>query len=119
MMTGESVLELYENLFTPAFKLQRHARGLTLKDRGLLICDAFTGFHSGSAGLDVRRMRWSEETNVRLPEAQPGGWSGYFGCRLCLWMFVVILAPKPLVRTECIGMHLPGGCAPESACATS
>ncbi|CAE7900180.1 unnamed protein product [Symbiodinium microadriaticum] len=82
MMTGESVLELYENLFTPAFKLQRHARGLTLKDRGLLICDAFTGFHSGSAGLDVRRMRWSEETNVRLPEAQPGGWKGQPGDRL-------------------------------------
>ena len=74
-MTAETVVELYENLYAPAFKLQRHAHGLQLANRGMLICDGFTGCHADTSGVDDRRRRWADQNNVHLPEPQPGGWS--------------------------------------------
>ena len=75
MFNAESVIDLYENLYSDAFKLKRHQCNLDIQHRGLLVCDAFTGSHSESNGHDARRLRWSEACNVELPHAQPGGWS--------------------------------------------
>ena len=74
MMHSESIIELYENLYKPAFKIKRNKLGLGLDSKGLLMTDGFTGAHSGSDHLE-RRMRFSESENVELPLEQCGGWS--------------------------------------------
>ena len=75
MFNAETVVNLYENLYSHAFKLKRRECNLGMEHRGLLVCDAFTGSHSETKGHDARRLRWSEACNVELPCAQPGGWS--------------------------------------------
>ena len=63
-MTAETVVELYENLYAPAFKLQRHAHNLQLANRGMLICDGFTGCHADTSGVDDRRRRWADQNRT-------------------------------------------------------
>ena len=75
MMNSESILELYEKLYTPAFKLKRHHLGLSHESKGMLLCDGFTGAHSSSEGWDERRLRFGEAENIILPPNMPGGWS--------------------------------------------
>ena len=75
MMNSESILELYERLYSPAFKVKRHQLGLTHAHTGMLVCDGFTGAHSSSEGWDERRLRFSEAENIVLPPNMPGGWS--------------------------------------------
>ena len=43
--------------------------------KGLLLCDSFTGGHAASNGLDERRIRWAFANGVILPRRMPGGWS--------------------------------------------
>ena len=75
MMNAETVLQLYQELYSDGFKSQRLRHGLTHQHRGLLLCDGFTGSHAESAGLAQRRQRWADACNVELPAPQPGGWS--------------------------------------------
>ena len=73
MMNGETVLQLYQELYSDGFKAQRLRHGLTHQHRGLLLCDGFTGSHAESGGLAQRRQRWVDACNVELPDPQPGG----------------------------------------------
>ena len=75
MFTAETIIQLFEGLYSPAFKIKRSQLGLGLEHRGLLMADAFTGAHTESGGYAARRKRWSSQENVLLPASQPGGWS--------------------------------------------
>ena len=74
-MSAESTCVMYERLFKPAFRLQRHRCNLAHSVRGSLQCDAFTGNASWSKGHDARRQQFSSTANVLLPMRKPGGWS--------------------------------------------
>ena len=68
-LTLQDFVALYQDLFTDAFKLQRQKHALATTDRGLLLCNGFTGCHSASGGVTARRLRWSESQNVALIHA--------------------------------------------------
>lgn len=75
-MCAETWLILLQQLYTYAFALQRQKHGLNVQDHaGLLLVDAWTGYHSKSTGLDASREAWSASCNCRLPDGQVGGWS--------------------------------------------
>lgn len=76
-MNGETFQVLLHGLLTGAFARKRKELGLTIKDRGMILADAWTGFHSYKTGLDRVRLGWSEQTNVKLPSPQAG--IGYDG----------------------------------------
>ena len=73
MMNGETVLQLYQELYSDGFKARRLRHGLTHQHRGLLLCDGFTGSHAESGGLAQRRQRWADACNVELPDPPTGG----------------------------------------------
>lgn len=75
MMDSESILDMYNSLYQPAFKLRRQKLGLSHSTPGFLVCDGFTGAHSKSSGFSERRDRFAESSNVVLPPELPGGWS--------------------------------------------
>ena len=75
MMNAELMVELFEELYTPALKLRRAALGLGSEVPCLLMADSFTGTHSFSCGHQQRRERWADTMNVILPLQVPGGWS--------------------------------------------
>ena len=75
MMTGESLADMYDSLFTDAFKIKRSQLGVGPSHKGLLMCDAFTGGHAVCNGLDERRTRWASANGILLPRQMPGGWS--------------------------------------------
>lgn len=72
---AELTIELWEELYGPALKLQREKYGLTRATRGMLLCDAFAGAHATSSGEHLRRQEWADRLNVALPDLMPGGWS--------------------------------------------
>lgn len=63
-MNGETFLVLLKDL--DAFAIQRRKHKLADSIRGLLLTDAWTGFHSWSSGLDLAREAWSSSVNVSL-----------------------------------------------------
>ena len=70
-MTGNTFQTLMHGLLTPAFALKRQQLGVTKKKgRGLLLADAWTGFHSFKTGLHTAREAWSVSCNVKLPSLQ-------------------------------------------------
>ncbi len=75
MMCSETVIQLYDELFVGAFKLQRQKYNLSHEVKGMILCDAFTGSHAASGGAEQRRLRFASVANVILPLSQPGGWS--------------------------------------------
>lgn len=75
MMCAETIIQLYNELFVWAFKLQRPKYNLPHEAKGMILCDAFTGSHAESGGAEQRRLRFASVANVRLPSEQPGGWS--------------------------------------------
>ena len=75
VMNGETWLVLLQQLYLDAFSLQRKKHGLDKSHAGLLLVDAWTGYHSRSTGLDAARAAWSATANCRLPDLQVGGWS--------------------------------------------
>ena len=75
MMNSESALEMFEGLYSSAFKLKRNQLKLPADALGCLVCDGFTGSHSDSQGYLERRHRWAAANHVLLPQEQPGGWS--------------------------------------------
>ena len=69
-MNGDCFLQLLHGLVTPALAKQRMRFGLASNTRGLLLCDAWTGFHSWKGGLDTARAAWSEQAHCDLPALQ-------------------------------------------------
>ena len=69
-MTGNTFQTLLHGLLTDAYALKRQQLKLTKKDRGLLLADAWSGFHCFKTGLDHARQAWSECCNVKLPALQ-------------------------------------------------
>ena len=67
-MTAETVADLYENLYGPAFKLQRRAHGPQHSDKGWQMPCRFKWSKRAPSLL-------ASQVNVHLPESQPGGWS--------------------------------------------
>lgn len=69
-MTGNTFQTLLRGLLTPAYAIKRKALGLTIKDRGLLLTDAWSGFHCYKTGLNHAREAWCLSSNVKLPALQ-------------------------------------------------
>ena len=74
-MSGESFLTLLHGLVTPALKKQRERLGVPTTIRALLLCDAWTGFHSYKSGLDSARSAWSQQNFCDLPSQQVWTWA--------------------------------------------
>ena len=73
--TSESVMEMYGELYSAAFRQKRAELQLPPTTQALLLCDGFTGAHSGTGGFVERRLLWSQTNHITLPAAMPGGWS--------------------------------------------
>ena len=69
-MTGPTFQTLMHGLLTTAFQLKRKELGVSSKAPGLLLADAWSGFHSFRTGLDKSREAWSKQCNVKLPSLQ-------------------------------------------------
>ena len=73
-MTAESTCVMYEQLYTPAFKIQRLK--FDIEDvmselaRGALQCDAFTGNAGNTHGHELRRQSFSENLSTSGSEGQ-------------------------------------------------
>ena len=67
---SETNFELFEKLYTPAYKLQRAILGLTHADTGLIICDACPSVHSTGARVEKSWMCYLE---ARPPDSPPRG----------------------------------------------
>lgn len=50
MMTAESIIHLYDELYIDAFKIQRDKYNLSINVKGMLVCDGFTGSHRSTGG---------------------------------------------------------------------
>lgn len=74
-MSGESLIRYMKGVLTDAFALQRAKHSLSDSCRGLLLYDAWTGYHTFRDGLDLARLNWSKSVNVVLGDLQVGGWS--------------------------------------------
>ena len=74
-MNSETTVELMENLFVHAYKIQREKHQLAHDVLGMLQCDAFSGNFSFAAGEHLRREQAMLEMNALAPDKQPGGWS--------------------------------------------
>jgi len=74
-MSGETWVLLQQKLFGDAFAMQRKVHKLSQSVEGLILADAWTGYHSFSTGLNEARDLWSKTNRVRQPSEQPGGWS--------------------------------------------
>ncbi|CAK8993087.1 unnamed protein product [Durusdinium trenchii] len=66
-MTGETFIILLHGLISPALALQRIKLGLPHDKKALLLCDAWSGFHTFKGGLDAIRAAWSEQAHCVLP----------------------------------------------------
>ena len=75
MMTSETTLELWRNLYGPAMVQRRLLLNLPPGAKGLLIVDAFSGNHSFLGGEEQRRKLFAEEFHCVLPLKMAGGWS--------------------------------------------
>lgn len=73
--SSESILEMYSDLYSAAFRQKRADLQLPPTAQALLLCDGFTGAHSNSSGFSERRLLWSQVNHVTLPVSMPGGWS--------------------------------------------
>lgn len=69
-MSGQTYMTLLHNLIGPAFHAKRRALGLPATARGLLLTDAWSGFHCHRGGLEAARQSWSIQFNVELPALQ-------------------------------------------------
>lgn len=69
-MSGNTFQTLLHGLLTAGYAKKRHELGITKNARGLLLADAWSGFHSFKTGLDKAREAWSLTNNVALPELQ-------------------------------------------------
>ena len=74
-MCADTTIELWNNLYGPAFVLRRQALGLPSDALGMLLADAFTGNHATLAGEALRRAKFFEEFHILGPPQMPGGWS--------------------------------------------
>ena len=83
---------MYEELFTHAYKIKRSQLGVGPSQKGLLLCDSFTGGHAASNGLDERRIRWAFANGVILPRRMPGGVER---------QGATLRSSVPLVQTQC------------------
>lgn len=72
-MNGESFVDLLHGLLGHAFHLQRKRYGLSTHDKGLILADAWAGFHG--KGTEASREAWSQQHAVFMPELQAGGFS--------------------------------------------
>lgn len=74
-MTGPTFVKMMHGMLTDATALQRKKHRLSHHIRGLLLLDAWTGFHSFRDGLDLARSNWACAMNMQLGDLQCGGWS--------------------------------------------
>lgn len=74
-MNGATFITLMKGMLSDAFALQRQRYQLASSVKGLILCDAWTGFHCHRSGLDCSREAWAEANSVVLPDKQVGGWS--------------------------------------------
>ncbi|CAK9114704.1 Uncharacterized protein (Fragment), partial [Durusdinium trenchii] len=77
-MTSDTLLQVWEQLYSPALAKQRSRYGLKLDDPGAeaaFLADAWSGTHSSSKGEDARRRAFCKLHRIREPRKQPGGWS--------------------------------------------
>ena len=103
-MCGESILEMYQCLYSAAFKLRRHELGVGMETMGAVLCDAFTGCHGGSPAMQERRSLWASSQNIHLSPAMPGQlqslkvqrflfpplWDSLVVCVKLVLMFVIV-----------------------------
>ena len=71
-MCGESFLTLLHGLIGPSLVRQRQRWKLPENTPALLLCDAWTGFHSQLQGLDCARQAWAAQNHCLLPTEQAG-----------------------------------------------
>lgn len=69
-MSGETFVSYLHGLVTPALARHRQRLGLPPDARALLLCDAWSGFHSHKTGLDAARLGWSQQACCDLPALQ-------------------------------------------------
>ena len=74
-MNADTTLELFRELYGPAFHARRRFLELDDTAPGLLLADAFTGNHASLKGEQERRALLKEEFNIIPPITLPGGWS--------------------------------------------
>ena len=77
MFDGSLTVEMWEECMTAVFRKRRAELGLTAKDRGLILCDAFTGNSSNKHGEHARREQWLANQNIKVLTSIPGGWSAH------------------------------------------
>lgn len=71
-MSGSTYQILLHGLVAPAYDLKRKQLNVDRAATGLLLADAWSGFHCFRSGLDKARAAWSESMNVKLPSLQAG-----------------------------------------------
>ena len=69
-MTGQTLLTLMHGILTDAFQLKRDQLQVGRETMGLLLADAWTGFHSHRSGLNHARAAWAQLARVKLPAVQ-------------------------------------------------
>lgn len=72
-MNGETFVDLLHGLLGHSFDLQRKRYGLSTHDKGLILADAWLGFHGKAT--EASREAWSQQHAVFMPELQAGGFS--------------------------------------------
>ncbi|CAK9011053.1 Uncharacterized protein (Fragment) [Durusdinium trenchii] len=73
--SAETMLTVFEQLYSVALQNQRHKHSLDEKSKAAFICDAWTGFFSTAAGQGLRRDNFYKLHNIEPPFRPPGGWS--------------------------------------------
>lgn len=91
-MTGPTFVKMMHGMLTDAIALQRKKHRLSHHIRGLLLLDAWTGFHSFRDGLDLARSNWACAMNMQLGVPQSLGlrstqlsYASVFTCILRRW----------------------------------
>ena len=72
-MNGETFVDLLHRLLGKSFELQRSKYGLSMSHKGLILADAWAGFHGKTT--QASQEAWSQQHAVFLPELQAGGFS--------------------------------------------
>ena len=71
-MTGETFQVLLHGMVTDAYFLKRKALGVSTQAKGMLLADAWSGFHCWKTGISTAREAWALSCNVKLPSLQAG-----------------------------------------------
>ena len=71
-MTGQTFNELLAELYPDAFRMQRARHKLDGSVRGMILADAWLGYHATSSGEDLARQAFTQQHNVEMPQRQPG-----------------------------------------------